>query len=354
MKQRLMELLACPKCGEPFELEVFETSELSDGQVEIEQGMLKSPNGDWYPIVDAIPVILPNALDIYPKFAEKYGDRLPQWNISEDEIRRFESEKKKTQDSFGFEWTIYSTVRDERDEGYVLEGGLTPEFFSNKLVLDAGCGYGRHTKVVQSYGAEVVGVDLSVAVLNAQRITKDMPKVHIVQADLFALPFHRDLFDLVYSWGVLHHTPDPRKAFEGLVDFAKPGGDISAKIYRKRPAPAAFAESLIRKVTLPLPLKTLYNLSYLAVPFNWFYWKVGRYIPILGDAIRGIIRVDPNWRVSHIDTFDWYHPQYQFHFPMDEVETWFRDKGLQDIVGVESKGMRGKKPSTNAVQNTVS
>ena len=353
MKHRLLELLACPHCGEAFSLEEFETSENADGQVEVEQGILRSLCGKWYPIVDAVPVILPNALDIYSDFAHEYADRLPEWPISADEIRRFEEEKKKTQESFGFEWTVYSTVRDERDEGYVLEGGLTPEFFTGKLVLDAGCGYGRHSRIVQEFGAEVVGIDLSVAVINARKITKDMPKVHIVQTDLFYPPFRKEIFDVVFSWGVLHHTPDPRRAFEGLVDFVKPGGDISVKIYRKRPAPARFIESLIRKVTLRLPLKTLYDLSYLCVPINWFYWAVGRHIPGVRELILGTIRCDRDWRISHIDTFDWYHPQYQFHFPMEEVQHWFEEKGLKGIVGVESKGVRACKQEKQAVSQVA-
>ena len=66
---------------------------------------------------------------------------------------------------------------------------------------------------MQEFGAEVVGIDLSVAVINARKITKDMPKVHIVQTDLFYPPFRKEIFDVVFSWGVLHHTPDPRRAF---------------------------------------------------------------------------------------------------------------------------------------------
>lgn len=343
MRYRLLDLLACPRCREPFALETFELSQDAHGEEEVEQGLLKSPCGAWFPIVDGVPVILPNALNIYSQFAERFRDQLPPWQFSAEEIAQFERDKKKTQESFGFEWTIYSAVHEERDRGYALEGDLTPDFFRGKLVLDAGCGYGRHSRVVQEFGAEVVGLDLSVAVRNARRLTRDNPKIHIVQGDLFSPPFPHETFDLVYSWGVLHHTPDPRRAFEGLVDFVKEGGDISVKIYRKRPAPAAVVESLIRKVTLRLPLKTLYNLSYLCVPVNWFYWKLGRHIPGIREAILGVVKVDPNWRIAHIDTFDWYHPQYQFHFPMEEVVSWFEEKGLEDIAGAESKGVRGRK-----------
>ena len=80
------------------------------------------------------------------------------------------------------------------------------------------------------------------------------------------------------------------------------------------------------------------------MPLNWFYWTLGRHIPGVRELILGTIRCDRNWRISHIDTFDWYHPEYQYHFPMEQVESWFEEKGLVDIYGVESKGMRGRKP----------
>ncbi len=79
------------------------------------------------------------------------------------------------------------------------------------------------------------------------------------------------------------------------------------------------------------------------MPTNWFYWKIGRHIPGVGQAIQGVIKVDPNWRIAHIDTFDWYHPEFQFHFPMEEVESWFREIGLTDVQGVPSMGVRGTK-----------
>ena len=346
MKKRLLDLLACPKCASPFELEVFEESGGQQGSAgEIEQGLLRCPCGAWYPIVDTIPVILPNALDIYGDFARRFSGRLPPWNVSDEEVRKFEREKKKTQESFGFEWTVYSSVIDERDEGYALEGGVTPEYFRDKLVLDAGCGYGRHTKVVHGFGAEVVGIDLSVAVINARKVTADLPRAHIVQTDLFYPPFRKGIFDVVFSWGVLHHTPDPRRAFEGLTEFAKEGGQVSVKIYRRKPASAQVVESAIRAFTLRLPLRLLYNLSYLAVPVNWFYWKLGRFVPGVRQLILGLVKVDRNWRIAHIDTFDWYHPQYQCHFPMEEVESWFAALEFEDITGVPSEGVRGRRPA---------
>jgi hypothetical protein len=71
------------------------------------------------------------------------------------------------------------------------------------------------------------------------------------------------------------------------------------------------------------------------------------------ELILGTIRCDRDWRISHIDTFDWYHPQYQFHFPMEEVQHWFEEKGLKGIVGVESKGVRACKQEKQAVSQVA-
>ncbi|MCA1602873.1 MAG: class I SAM-dependent methyltransferase, partial [Acidobacteria bacterium] len=50
-------------------------------------------------------------------------------------------------------------------------------------------------------------------------------------ADAENLPFADNTFDLVYSWGVLHHSPDTYRAFEEVFRVLKPGGTMKAMIY---------------------------------------------------------------------------------------------------------------------------
>ena len=127
--------------------------------------------------------------------------------------------------SFGRQWNRYDVVRPEEDEAtFVVKTGVPPEQLSGRLVLDAGCGGGRYARLVGSHGARVIGVDLSAAVLKAADHCKSLPNVAIVQADLLELPLADSAFDLVYSIGVLHHTPDPRRAFREIARKVKPGG----------------------------------------------------------------------------------------------------------------------------------
>ena len=53
-------------------------------------------------------------------------------------------------------------------------------------------------------------------------------------ADSENLPFDDNTFDLVYSWGVIHHTPDTPKAMDEIVRVLKPGGTAKVMIYHRK------------------------------------------------------------------------------------------------------------------------
>src|SRR5262249_27443611 len=134
--------------------------------------------------------------------------------------------------SFGRQWNRYDVVRpDEDEEVFRVKTAISPSDLAGRLVLDAGCGGGRYARVAASHGARVIGVDLSAAVAKARDVCAPMPRVLILQADLLDLPLEEAAFDLVYSIGVLHHTPDPRRAFSEVARRVKAGGRLSVWLY---------------------------------------------------------------------------------------------------------------------------
>src|ERR1700674_5361054 len=101
-------------------------------------------------------------------------------------------------------------------------------------IVDVGCGTGQMALYLARADRVVVGVDLTRASLRlataaAQRFGLDC--VQFVETDLQRPGLKASSFDVVYSSGVLHHTPDPKAAFARLAQLARPGGTIVLGVY---------------------------------------------------------------------------------------------------------------------------
>ncbi len=164
--------------------------------------------------------------------------------------------------SFGFQWNTFSKAQLDSANGtsrsrdtFVEKTGLTLESLRGRRVLDAGCGMGRFAEVCIEAGAEVHAIDLSTAVEAAARNLGIYPNASFYQADIMNLPFADGTFDVIYSIGVLHHTPDTRKAFLSLTRLVKPGGLIVIWVYSTM-LRRMFGGEVLRLVTprLPKPL----------------------------------------------------------------------------------------------------
>ncbi len=124
---------------------------------------------------------------------------------------------------------------------YLVEPHIPPfaDFprWNNKKVLEVGCGIGTDTVNFCRAGADLTAVDLSTESL---RITAKRLEVYGLQAqlrqgnaeELTFLP--DDHFDLVYAFGVLHHTPDPAAAVAHCRRVLRPGGELRAMVYNSR------------------------------------------------------------------------------------------------------------------------
>jgi SAM-dependent methyltransferase len=229
-------------------------------------------------------------------------------------------------ESFGRQWNRYDVARTEEDEAtFYVKTGVAAASLGGKLVLDAGCGGGRYLRLVGSHGARVIGVDLSSAVEKAAALCAELSDVQVVQADLLDLPISDASFDLVYSIGVLHHTPDPRAAFAQVARKVKPGGRLAVWLYRKNTMLQEWVNGGLRSVSTRLPTRALEPLC--------VGMGVMGSIPILNRTLNKLFNFSshPDWTLRVCDNFDWYAPRYQSHHTAEELKTWFRGEGFDDL-----------------------
>ena len=102
-------------------------------------------------------------------------------------------------------------------------------------VLEIGCGLGTDGAQFAEAGADYTGVDLTEAAVELARRRFelfDLPGT-FKTADAENLPFPDESFDLVYSHGVLHHTPETGKAIQEIHRVLRPGGRAVVMLYHR-------------------------------------------------------------------------------------------------------------------------
>jgi SAM-dependent methyltransferase len=145
--------------------------------------------------------------------------------------------EEKTAAAFGWHWQEFVEMHDQYETQFLdCIHFIKAEFFRDKVVMDAGCGIGRHAYCAARYGTrEVIAMDLSDAVDTAYANTASMPTMHVVQADIYCPRFRRSAsggaFDFIYAIGVVHHLPDPEAGFKSLLWYLIPSGSIFVSVY---------------------------------------------------------------------------------------------------------------------------
>ncbi len=133
--------------------------------------------------------------------------------------------------------SFYERVDRSRYEEYAPWMNSTMEFtrFAGRKVLEVGFGMGTDLFQFASAGAIVSGVDLSPEHLRiaTQRFAVYSLPADLRLADAEALPYEAASFDVVYTFGVIHHTPNTQRAVEEIHRVLTPGGRAIIGVYHR-------------------------------------------------------------------------------------------------------------------------
>jgi SAM-dependent methyltransferase len=330
MKVELVPRLRCPTSGQALVLEADPSRTAVDSAME--SGWLVSADGRYrYPIRGGIPRFVP---------ASNYAD------------------------NFGMQWNKFRQTQLDSYSGHPISAdrfwkatGWRPEDIKGKWILDIGCGSGRFAEVALSAGANVVALDYSSAVDACLENLRSYSTLHVVQGDIYALPFLRESFDFVYSLGVLQHTPDVAKAFLALPPMVAPGGLLCVDYYWRRIRTMLNPKYALRPITRRMSQQKLFSLLEAYVPILLRISQILGKVPFLGRGLQrfvpvvdytGIYPLDgqqlKEWAL--LDTFDMLAPAYDNPQTPRRVRAWFDAAGFRDVAVFHEGHLvaRGRKP----------
>ncbi|AMK75098.1 hypothetical protein A1342_02125 [Methylomonas methanica] len=231
-------------------------------------------------------------------------------------------------------------------------------------MLEAGCGAGTFTPFAASTGATVVSFDLSTGVDANYLKSGCLENVLIVQADIFAMPMKKGLFDYIFCFGVLQHTPSPKKAFMELCYRLSDRGQLAVDNYTMPPIGHSYEmlwknKYRVRYVTSRFSEKTVLKLVWAYVNVLWPLTRMslllfGEYGVAMNrfflfDDYKGRLPGMDEKRYKSfamLDIYDFLAPKYDIPVDIDELKSWFCSAGLNNhevhfgYNGIEGRGSR--------------
>ena len=245
--------------------------------------------------------------------------------------------------------------------------GLSAFLAGKRRILDAGCGNGRVTALLQRHApsdSEIVGVDLTAADVARENLA-DLPNVTVRQGDLLGDLSELGEFDFIYCQEVLHHTPDPKGGLVNLTSLLAPGGELAVYVYLRKAPVREFTDGYLRERVSELDYEEAMEVCRKVA-------ELGRALSELDASVRvpaieqlGIEagEYDVQRLVYHffmkcfwndeLDAeanaainYDWYHPPLSTTHTVEEVREWFAEAGLEvvhehiDHYGITIRGAR--------------
>jgi len=249
-----------------------------------------------------------------------------------------------TVDQFGASWQIHDHLA-AYQEKQLLDwiAPLAASDFAGKDVLEAGCGKGRHSRLLERFGPRYLfSVDLSDAVLLAAHNTKDHDNVFCLRGDLLGIPLADASMDRVLCIGVLHHLEDPQVGLKELWRVLKPGGMLGLWVYGRegngwivhlvdpvrRHITSRIPTRWLRPVLWPLSALLFLLLKAIYGPLTARGRRRIAFLPY--SAYLGYISKFPFREIEHI-VLDHLCPPIAFYLSKATLESWLGALGASSV-----------------------
>tara|TARA_Y100000816_G_C26049902_1_gene550400 strand:+ start:330 stop:1304 length:975 start_codon:yes stop_codon:yes gene_type:complete len=300
-------------------------------------------------LLNFVPFVNPKTLNRLKKTNSYYEDYFTHEKFPiRKKIPRFCVEKNYSE-SFGYQWNTFREIQldsksstDLSFQRFYTSTGWDPKQLEKDKVLEVGSGAGRFTEVYLSTTNGLLhSIDLSIAVeANLKNNALNSKRLCLSQASIYEIPFENDIFDKVFCFGVLQHTPSFSKSIISLIQKTTIGGEIVVDFY---PINGWYSKInskyILRPLTKRLPPNFLLrliraNIRWMIAAFDLLCFLnlkiLTRFIPIT-DLSNGPSKLNSKQRRERaiMDTFDAFSPAFDNPQRIKDVEKMFNSNGCE-------------------------
>jgi len=251
-------------------------------------------------------------MEVYSEAFKKLKESYPSLSFKEDQ----------SQWSFSSEWEHHTDKEmektwgwstEERYEMFLMETDTSEDELKELTVIDAGCGNGFLTRRISSATSRMIGIDFSDSVFSAEEKRTDT-SLCFIKGDLQKPPFSDESLDIIFSSGVIHHTPNTKNTFDALSKCVKKNGKFYVWLYSEK---GSFLWRVKRK------LFDIGRMIVCRMNSNWQKRIVSIFTSILAPFNSEIDKEQ-----LEISMYDSLTPRWRYYHTPEEVAQWYHEEGF--------------------------
>jgi len=278
------------------------------------------------------------------KYFSRQLKRLPR---SDSELTQ------KTGGVYGFLWKEIKNQKPGKWHYNSMLEAVNEPIVRGKRGIDigSGCGFDTYLMAKDNPFVNIISLELSAGVYKTRQLTSGLKNVWIIRGSALNIPLADSTLDFAYSFGVLHHTPDPEQGVREIARVIKKNAPAYLYLYEdhsenRMKYSALKLVNFIRRITTKIPSGILYTFSFLASPFLVIFFTFPSAILKRFKATQQLSGKIPFNFGTHLfslagDIYDRFGAPIEYRFSRQKVFELLKRNGFVNITVGRMKSVAG-------------